>query len=289
MARQPRTINPCSRDRGFAPGNQPRCVSIALTFLVVSALSSQPCQADPQVSFADLQERYARHVQPLLVRHCIDCHSTRKKKGELDLEQFNSLVQVRGAPETWQAVAHMVQRDEMPPPGSKRIAPEQRHRLLLWLGDYLRREACASAGDPGPVVLRRMNNAEYTYTLRDLLGVNVDPAGEFPADGAAGEGFTNAGGALSMSPALLQKYLVEGKQIARHMVLLPDGFRFSTETTRRGSTDELLSQIRDFYADFVDTVDLGEGLDVGYHTGHVDTRLGRAGRLPLARYFSALL
>ena len=289
MARQPRTIKPCSRDRGFAPGNQPRCVSIALTFLVVSALSSQLCSADSEVSFAELQERYARHVQPLLVRHCIGCHSTRKKKGELDLEQFIGLAQVRGAPETWQAVAHMVQRDEMPPSGSQRITPEQRQRLLLWLDDYLRREARASAGDPGPVVLRRMNNAEYTYTLRDLLGVNVDPAGAFPADGAAGEGFTNAGGALSMSPALLQKYLRAGKQIARHMVLLPDGVRFSTETTRRGWTDELLTRIRDFYADFVETVDLGKGLDVGYHTGHVDTRLGRAGRLPLARYFSALL
>ncbi len=52
-------------------------------------------------------------------------------------------------------------------------------------------------------MLRRLSNAEYTYTLRDLTGVDsLDPAREFPVDGAAGEGFTNTGNALVMSPAL---------------------------------------------------------------------------------------
>ena len=56
-----------------------------------------------------------------------------------------------------------------------------------------------------PVVLRRLSNTEYTYTLRDLTGVaSLEPAREFPIDGAAGEGFTNTGNALVMSPALLQ-------------------------------------------------------------------------------------
>ena len=65
----------------------------------------------------------------------------------------------------------------------------------------MKAEAAASAGDPGPVVLRRLNNAQYTYTIRDLTGVDLQPAREFPADSAAGEGFTNAGNAMAMSPA----------------------------------------------------------------------------------------
>jgi hypothetical protein len=96
---------------------------------------------------------------------------------------------------------------------------------------YLRAEALANAGDPGPVGLRRLNNAEYTYTIRDLTGVDLDPAREFPVDSAAGEGFTNAGNALAMSPALLTKYFDAGKEIAAHAVLLPDGFRFSPYRT----------------------------------------------------------
>jgi hypothetical protein len=81
--------------------------------------------------------------------------------------------------------------------------------------------ALANAGDPGPVVLRRLSNHEYTYTLRDLTGVDsLDPAREFPVDGAAGEGFTNAGAALVMSPALLTKYLDAAKEVAAHLVLV---------------------------------------------------------------------
>ena len=102
-----------------------------------------------------------------------------------------------------------------------------RKRLRGWVADYLHAEALASAGDPGPVLLRRLNNAEYTYTMLDLTGVDLRPAREFPADGAAGEGFTNTGNALVMSPALLSKYLDAGKKIADHAVLLPDGIRFS--------------------------------------------------------------
>src|SRR6476469_1183934 len=109
--------------------------------------------------------------------------------------------------------------------------------------------ALAGAGDPGPVVLRRLSNAEYTYTIRDLTGVDLQPAREFPADGAAGEGFTNAAEALSdISPALFAKYLNAAKAIADHAVLLPDGFRFSPADTRRDWTDEATAALRRFYA-----------------------------------------
>src|SRR5690606_16579951 len=90
-------------------------------------------------------------------------------------------------------------------------------------------------------------NAEYTYTIRDLTGVPLSPAREFPADSAAGEGFTNTGAALVMSPSLLTKYFDAGKEVARHAVLLPDGVRFSSSTERRDWTDEILSEIRQLY------------------------------------------
>ena len=140
-------------------------------------------------------------------------------------------------------------------------------KLRGWVGRFLKAEAYATAGDPGPVVLRRLNNAEYTYTLRDLTGVPLNPAREFPADGAAGEGFTNTGNALVMSPALLGKYLDAAKDVASHAVLLRDGVRFSTHTTRRDWTDEALHEIRALYARFADA----------------------DGKLPLSKYLAATL
>src|SRR5262249_37691765 len=78
---------------------------------------------------------------------------------------------------------------------------------------------------------------------------DLQPARQFPADGAAGEGFTNAAEALAeISPTLLNKYLAAAKDIADHAVLLPDGFRFSATKTRRDWLDECLAQLRQAYA-----------------------------------------
>ena len=114
---------------------------------------------------------------------------------------------------------------------------------------FLDAEARARAGDPGYVPLRRLSNAEYDCTIRDLTGVDLRPTREFPADGAAGEGFTNAAEALTdVSPTLLNKYLNAAKDIADHAVLLPDGFRFSPTKTRRDWTNESTGRLRQFYA-----------------------------------------
>ena len=241
------------------------------------------------VSFGAIGAEYERDVRPLLKHFCLECHSTKQKEGGLDLEQFVRFDNVRLDPKAWQKVEEMLGSGEMPPEDSEQLSAEQQNQLRGWVRSYLIMEARVRAGDPGPVVLRRLNNAEYTYTIRDLTGVELDPTREFPVDGAAGEGFTNTGNALVMSPALSRKYLYAGKEIARQAVLLPDGFRFSPRTTRREWTDEILSQIREFYGEFVESVDLGTGLAVGYINGHVDTRLGHAGRLPLEKYFAATL
>src|SRR6185503_16008804 len=118
--------------------------------------------------------------------------------------------------------------EEMPPKEKPQPTAAERKRLVDWTRTFLDAEARARAGDPGDIPLRRLTNAEYDNTIRDLTGVDLRPAREFPADGAAGEGFTNAAEALTdISPTLLSKYLNAAKDIADRAVLLPDGFRFS--------------------------------------------------------------
>src|SRR5205814_2403987 len=125
--------------------------------------------------------------------------------------------------------------------------------ITKWVLGVLEKAGEERAGDPGPVVLRRLSNAEYNYTIQDLARVEtLQPAREFPVDGAAGEGFMNTGQALVMSPSLITKYLDAGKEIASHAVLLPDGIRFSPKFTRRDWTEEILTEIRHFYAQFTD-------------------------------------
>jgi hypothetical protein len=206
-------------------------------------------QASARTLPGDPKTEYATLVQPLLTKYCLNCHSTKGKKGSLDLERFASLDQVRKDLKPWQQVIEMLEADEMPPKKKPQPTAEERKQLVAWVRGFLDAEARARAGDPGHVPLRRLSNTEYDGTIRDLTGVDLRPTREFPADGAAGEGFTNAAEALSdISPTLLNKYLSAAKDIADHAVLLADGFRFSLRKTRRDWTDESTSRLRQFYA-----------------------------------------
>ncbi len=244
--------------------------------LLLAVLSARSVFAEPD---------FERDIRPLVSEFCNKCHSTEKQKGDLDLERFVSADGVRGDPEVWLSVEEQLALGEMPPHDKPQLEPAQRVQLTSWLHGALGEMAREHAGDPGPVVLRRLSNAEYTHTIRDLTGVeSLDPAREFPVDGAAGEGFTNAGAALVMSPALLAKYLDSAKDIARHAALLPDGVAFSRGTSERDWTDEKLAAIRAFYARFTTT---GSGTAVDLQGIKFDTNAG--GILPLEKYFAATL
>ena len=252
---------------------------------VASSVSALPAADASQDRFAALADEYPAEIRPLLQQFCLECHSTLVKAGELDLERFATLADVRRGTKAWQKVVEMLDNGEMPPEDAEpQPSAAQRKQLRDWAERYLNAEALANAGDPGPVVLRRLNNAQYTYTIRDLTGVTLSPAGEFPVDGAAGEGFTNTGSALVMSPSLLRKYLEAGKDVAGHAVLLPDGFRFSPSDTRRDWTNEALARIRAFYQKFTDS---SGGTQVNLQGVKFETNAG--GRLEVEKYLAATL
>ena len=68
--------------------------------------------------------------------------------------------------------------------------------------------------DPGRTTARRLNRTEYNNSVRDLLGVDFNPSGEFPPDDS-GYGFDNIGDVLSMSPSLMEKYVSAAEKVAR--------------------------------------------------------------------------
>lgn len=228
-------------------------------------------------------DHFSGTIRPLLEEFCLTCHSTEDPEGELDLERFDSLAAIAQQPGVWEQVEEQLELGEMPPKKKPQPSPEQREQLHSWVRSRLAEMARAHAGDPGPVVLRRLSNAEYTWTVRDLAGIaTLDPAREFPVDGAAGEGFTNAGAALVMSPALVTKYLDAAKGIASHAQLLPDGIRFSPTDTRRDWTEETLAEIRAIYARH--TVP-GDGMAVDLQG--IKFSILDGGVLPLEKYFTA--
>ena len=259
-------------------------VGLMLGAALLSTLLSAPAQAE-DVVVARLAREYDEVAKPLLERYCQACHGKELAEGELDFGEFPTLAQVRGKQQVWLRIREVLDTGDMPPPEGMQPSDAERGRLKQWLSAFFAEEAKAYAGDPGPVALRRLDNSEYTYAVRDLTGVDsLDPAREFPVDGAAGEGFTNVGSGQGMSPALVQKYLDAGKSVARHLVLLPDGVRFSGAETRRDQTDEMLARIRDFYAQYTAAGQAGV-----LQLQEVRAENQEGGALPLERYLAVLV
>ncbi|HEX5271379.1 MAG TPA: DUF1592 domain-containing protein, partial [Gemmataceae bacterium] len=189
-------------------------------------------------------------VRPFVERYCASCHGAKKHKGGLDLGTFSTLADVAKEPRRWAQVLERLEAQEMPPGDAPRQPKaEERAAVVGWIRDFRDREAKRNAGDPGTVLARRLSNAEYDYTIRDLTGVDIRPTREFPVDPANEAGFDNSGESLTMSPALLKKYLAAARLVADHLVLKPDGFVFAPDAavTDTDRDKYCVRRIIDFY------------------------------------------
>ncbi len=186
------------------------------------------CAADAEPREKELQRRFNQDVRPFITTYCQNCHGQNRQEAKLDLSGYASIGDVARAHQTWEVVLDRLQDDEMPPEESKRQpTAKQRRDIVDWIQALRDHEAARHAGDPGAVLARRLSNAEYNYSIRDLTGADIRPTETFPVDPANEAGFDNSGESLAMSPALLKKYLGAARQVVEHLVLKPKGFDFA--------------------------------------------------------------
>ena len=211
-------------------------LSLSLALLCLHSPASDPARgqasntASREVPEADqVKDRFRDSVRPFLETYCIDCHGKDKPKGDLDLGAYPTADSVAKDLENWERVLEQLGSGAMPPAKAKRHpTAEARRDVIDWIQTIRRLEASRNAGDPGPVPPRRLSNAEYDHTVRDLTGVDIRPTREFPVDPANKAGFDNSAESLSMSPALVNKYLEAARSVADHLVLKPRGFAFAS-------------------------------------------------------------
>ena len=186
------------------------------------------CLASPRISEQQLQKGFEDVVRPFLKTYCLECHGAEKPKGDFDLTGFNHSVSTSRDLQGWELVLERMEANEMPPRKAEQQPSEAaRKEVLNWIQVARRAEGFKRAGDPGVVLPRRLNNAEYENTIRDLTGQNLRVTREFPVDPANQAGFDNSGESLVMSPALLKKYLQAARSISEHLLMTPDGIGFA--------------------------------------------------------------
>ncbi len=162
-------------------------------------------------------------IFPILESHCIRCHGPELQEGKLRLDTLSiDLINDRSATENWHEVLNVLDAGEMPPEGEPRLDAGQHERLTAWLSTSLKEALHLQRRTDGRVVIRRLNRAEYQYTMQDLIGLDMDYVRDIPPDAVSSDGFLNDGRSLQMSPLQLECYLATARVAFNHVIVTGD-------------------------------------------------------------------
>jgi len=170
-------------------------------------------------------------VVPFVEKYCLDCHTEDGPEGGVSFHDLSSAERVLENHKAWEKAYRLLGIDGMPPRDyDPRPSRDERTALVEWLDLKLHHADCDLVDDPGRVTIRRLNRTEYNNTIRDLLGVDIRPADDFPSDDV-GYGFNNIGDVLSLPPLLFEKYVDASEKIAQAAILTESSGDRSVQST----------------------------------------------------------
>jgi hypothetical protein len=183
--------------------------------LILGAVGASPVH----LQAASPQDPFAGKIQPLLSKYCFKCHgSAAKPKADLNLTTYSSEASIRGNRKIWKELLNKLRTKEMPPDDFQpQPTQDERDSLVKFVEAALNKVDLSAPKTAGRVTCRRLNRTEYRNTVRDLLGVDFNPVGDFPHDDV-GYGFDNIGDVLTMPPLLMEKYVAAARKIADQAV-----------------------------------------------------------------------
>jgi hypothetical protein len=158
---------------------------------------------------------FEKNVAPVLASTCSGCHNESLASGNVDISAYTKAASLAENREGWEIILRKVRAGEMPPKGVPR--PAALDTAIQFLQGEFDKADRNTKPDPGRVTARRLNRAEYSNTIRDLLGVEFRAEKSFPTDDL-GNGFDNIGDVLTISPVLMEKYLSAAGRIASRAV-----------------------------------------------------------------------
>ncbi|MDB5355149.1 MAG: Protein of unknown function (DUF1587)/Protein of unknown function (DUF1592)/Protein of unknown [Phycisphaerales bacterium] len=163
-------------------------------------------------AIAEAQKQWDSQIKPFLAQYCFQCHGNGKHKGDIVLDGYTTLASIQKDHRVWRTVADVLSQKAMPPENKPQPGEAQSGEVVRWISQAMSLCDCSGPRDPGRVAIHRLNKNEYNNTIRDLVGVDFEPAKDFPADDT-GYGFDNIADVLSMSPLLAEKYVSAAEQV----------------------------------------------------------------------------
>jgi hypothetical protein len=190
-------------------------VACALAGLVCAAGPSFAADADPA-----FEKRLSEKLFPLVKAYCVDCHSEAESTAGLNFEKYVDAESILKDRKLFIRAIDALRKEEMPPEDGLQPPSDERMAMMELMHEAAHRIDCSGDPNPGSVTIRRLNRTEYKNTIRDLVGVDYQPADDFPGDDV-GYGFDNIGDVLSLPPLLLEKYLSAAHDISERAIAAP--------------------------------------------------------------------
>lgn len=148
----------------------------------------------------------------LVDRYCVVCHNETTRSGGFAIDKLDLAHPGENA-KAWEKVVRKIRAGMMPPSGMPRPDRATLDGFAAKLEAALD-QAAAAKPNPGTTGVHRLNRTEYANSIRDLLDLEIDPTTLLPADDSS-EGFDNIADALSISPALLERYVAAATKLSR--------------------------------------------------------------------------
>ena len=148
----------------------------------------------------------------LIDQYCVTCHNEKTKTAGLTLDKMDP-AHISQDTEAWEKVVRKLRAGMMPPQGMPRPNAATYEALTVALENELDRVAAPKPKLPTPGV-HRLNRTEYANAIRELTGLEIDPAIYLPADDSS-YGFDNVESGLQISPALVEGYVSAAAKLSR--------------------------------------------------------------------------
>lgn len=208
---------------------------------------------------------FEESIRPILAETCFGCHGPAQQKADFRLDELDHDMIAAGNGDDWDYVLDLIRHGEMPPTKAERqFTDAEREAVIEWGEAELMRAARASEGE-AKVVMRRLTRAQYTHTLQELLGINLQFGKELPSDAKSKTGFTNNGEVLRASPLHIETYqsiaraaieqaIVEGERPApvRYRARFGKGIGKDQVGGKTGGYQSVPLNTQDFVVDILD-------------------------------------
>jgi len=197
---------------------------------LLALVSASPVNAADNDTHRSVDVDFENDVQPVIAKYCVSCHGPNTQKANLRMDRLNSDLINGPDAEMWQEVLDLVNVNEMPPKEAKsHLGTAERQILVQWLTNELREAVVAGRSKGGKVIMRRMTVYEYNNTMRDLLGIDLNFALDFPPEGVAKEGFKNNHTVLMTSGLHMEYFAKAARRALKKLIDPPHGTRMVIE------------------------------------------------------------